>query len=279
MQTITITNSLGHQVEVFKGDQIARHIEKFGLYEKDKLSVLLLLLGEMDHPVVLDIGANIGNHSLAFATCADTVLAFEPVPEIFKLLKHNVERNSLTNIRPFNLALSDKQEITTIYLGKADNLGMSSFEQRESSGKSVEISSVIGDEFLQTTGIDKVDMLKIDVEGHEYFVIRGLMKTIERHNPVITLEWNDISAIERFAGSPEYSFLQSRYDFLGLGTNHDRTVWADKPFSWCKRKFNRWFVSKKPVIHRFNPQWRYDNILLFPKGSHWKNSLPSSLFD
>jgi FkbM family methyltransferase len=278
MQTRIINNSLGQKVEVFCEDQIGDHIEKFGLYEKDKLDVLMKIVAGIEQAVVLDIGANIGNHTLAFATCAARVWSFEPVPETFRVLDNNIRQNHLSNAQAFPLALSDREETTRIYLGKPGNMGMSSIEKKASSGEAVEIRSVIGDDFLHAQGIDRVDFMKIDVEGHEYFVIRGLMETIRQCTPVITLEWNDASAITRFKGSAELQFLESLYDFHGLATNHDRTVWADKSFSWFKRKFNRWFLPSRPVIHTFNPDWRYDNILLLPKQRHWQDKLPASLF-
>jgi FkbM family methyltransferase len=278
MQTRIIRNSLGQDVEVFCNDQIGDHISKYGLYEKDKLHVLMQIISGMDNAVVLDIGANIGNHTLAFATCATQVHAFEPVPLTFRMLQDNIIRNHLANTKAWNLALSDKAETTCIYLGKPGNMGMSSLEKKESSGAAVEIRSVVGDAFIRQQGIHRVDFMKIDVEGHEYFVIRGLLETIRQSMPVITLEWNDAPAITRFAGSEEFRFLESRYDFFGLATNHDRTVWAGRPFAWFKRKFNRWCLPSRPVIHRFNPEWRYDNILLFPKGGEWQKKLPPAMF-
>jgi FkbM family methyltransferase len=235
------------------------------------------VISGIDHAVVFDIGANIGNHTLAFATCAGQVHAFEPVPQTFRMLQGNISRNHLSNVQAWNLALSDREEKTCIYLGKPGNMGMSSLEKKDSSGAAVEISSAVGDAFIRTHAIDRVDFMKIDVEGHEYFVIRGLLETIGKFTPVITLEWNDPSAIARFADSEEFRFLQIRYDFHGLATNHDRTVWAGRPFSWFKRKFNRWFLPSRPVIHRFDPDWRYDNILLLPKNSDWQQKL-SRLF-
>jgi FkbM family methyltransferase len=278
MRTRIVTNALGQDVEVFCNDQIGTHIGKYGLYEKDKLTVLMQILARMDNPVVLDIGANIGNHTLAFATCASRVHAFEPVPETFRVLQKNISRNRLSNAQAWNLALSDKAEKTRMYLGKPGNMGMSSMAKKESSGAEVEISSVVGDVFLKMQHVNRVDFMKIDVEGHEYFVIMGLLETIRQFTPVITLEWNDIAAIKRFAGSETFMFLESRYDFYGLGTNHDRTVWADKSFAWFKRKFNRWCLPSRPVIHRFNPDWRYDNILLLPRDGQWRQRLSPDLF-
>ncbi|MFZ9585699.1 MAG: hypothetical protein ACO280_12205, partial [Pseudohongiellaceae bacterium] len=66
-QTRTLTTSLGHVMTVFKDDYIGDKILKQGLYERENLALLLDLLGKIENPVVLDIGANIGNHALAFS--------------------------------------------------------------------------------------------------------------------------------------------------------------------------------------------------------------------
>ena len=86
LTTETLNNCLGQSITVFTGDQIGEHIRKFGLYEKEKLLFLTAILRQLDSPVVLDIGANIGNHTLAFATVASRVFAFEPIPAIYSLL-------------------------------------------------------------------------------------------------------------------------------------------------------------------------------------------------
>ncbi|MDZ7769101.1 MAG: hypothetical protein U5K38_08495 [Woeseiaceae bacterium] len=68
--TRTLSTSLGHRITVFSNDFIGKKIARVGLYEKESLEYLNALLSRMDAPVVLDIGANIGNHALAFATQA-----------------------------------------------------------------------------------------------------------------------------------------------------------------------------------------------------------------
>jgi len=266
LATETLTNCFGQKITVFSEDHIGKHIRQFGLYEKEKLLFLLALLGKMEKPVVLDIGANIGNHSLAFATGAARILAFEPIPAIYSVLEQNLRQNHLVNVQAYNMALSDKDAVATIYLGSNSNLGMSSFDQRESATESIEVNCQIGDSFLGTLDLPKIDLIKIDVEGHEKFVVRGLLDTIKKHQPVITMEWNDPLAIEGFIDSPELEFLNEAYCFFGLGTNHDRTVWQDQPFALLHRKINRWFKPRKAVLHKFNLQWKYDNILLVPRG-------------
>jgi FkbM family methyltransferase len=264
--TETLTNSLQQQVTVFKADHISDHIKKYGLHEKEKLQVINKILQRFSAPVVLDIGANIGNHALAFSTVAGHVHAFEPIPAVHALLAKNIEQNAITNITAHKLALSDTQGSDTIYMVSEGNIGMSSFDNRESTSIPVEVTKETGDNFLARQHISKVDLIKIDVEAHEYFVVKGLMQTIRAQMPVITLEWNDPVAIDRFNDTEEFRFLQENYLALVIGINHDRTYWRNKPFAWLKRKGSRLFMPRKAVIYDFNPAWNYDNVLFVPKG-------------
>src|SRR5690242_904630 len=103
--TARVTTSLGHSMTVFRNDHVGDKIARNGLYEKENLLLLLNLLAQLPEPVVLDIGANIGNHTLAFATRARAVHAFEPIPYLFDVLSGNVARNQLAHVQAHNLAL------------------------------------------------------------------------------------------------------------------------------------------------------------------------------
>lgn len=265
-RTEVLTNCLQQKVTVFSDDHISKHIKKYGLHEKEKLDVFNAILSRFSAPVVLDIGANIGNHALAFSTTAGHVHAFEPIPDIHHLLEENINRNNINNITAHQLALSDSDGSDTIYMVSDGNLGMSSFDQRESASEPVTVNKQTGDQFLIDNNINKVDFIKIDVEAHEYFVIKGLFKTIEEQRPIITLEWNDVVATDRFNDTEEFRFLQENYQAFAVGINHDRTYWRNKPLSWLKRKFTRLFLPRKGVIYNFNPAWHYDNVLFIPKG-------------
>src|SRR5690606_17266399 len=83
--TTLVTTALGHRITVFRNDHVGDKIARHGLYEKENLLLLLKLLEQLPQAVVLDVGANIGNHTLAFATRATEVHAFEPIPYLFDM--------------------------------------------------------------------------------------------------------------------------------------------------------------------------------------------------
>lgn len=262
--TRTCTNLFGQHVTVFCNDHVGDKIASQGLYEKENLELLLRLLHSIPQPVVLDIGANIGNHTLAFATVASRVHAFEPIPRIHALLRQNVEQNQLVNVTLHALALSDSEGEATIHMVTDGNYGASSFDQRSGVSEAVTVVRRRGDALLAELGVDKVDFLKIDVEAHEVYVLRGLMETLQARRPFITMEWNDPLTIERLSGSPELQFLMDNYRVLVLGSSWDRAWWAGRPLAFLRRKLSRLFGTRRAVLYPFEPTRLYKNLLLIP---------------
>jgi FkbM family methyltransferase len=263
--TQTCTNLFGQRITVFRNDHVGDKIAANGLYEKENLQLLLRLLHKFEQPVVLDIGANIGNHTLAFATVAARVHAFEPVPHIHALLRRNVEQNALANVTLHALALSDHDGEATIHMVKAGNFGASGFDQRGNDTEAVQVQKRRGDALLAELGVNRVDLLKIDVEAHEVYVLRGLMETLRRDLPCITMEWNDPLTIERLNGSEELRFLQQHYRILVLGSSWDRAYWEGRPCAFLRRKWQRLFGTRRAVLYNFDPSRLYKNLLLIPQ--------------
>ncbi len=264
--TATVTTALGHRITVFRNDHVGDKITRHGLYEKENLFLLLKLLEKLSTPVVLDIGANIGNHTLAFATRAHTVHAFEPIPYLFEMLKGNASHNGLTHVHVQNVALSDREGEATINMVNAGNYGASSFDKRTEGTTPVDVRMTTGDAFVATHKVTRVDFIKIDVEAHEVYVLRGLMQTLRRDLPFITMEWNDPLTVQRLSGSPELQFLQNHYSIHVLGSNYDRAWWAGKPLAFVRRKLTRLLRPRAAVLYAFDAQRLYKNLLLVPKG-------------
>ena len=264
-ETQQLTTSLGHKITAFTNDHVGDKIARNGLYEKENLTLLLELLKRITKPVVLDIGANIGNHALAFSTVANKVLAFEPLPAVYALLDRNVRENNIDNIQTFPFALSDVEEDATIFMVSEGNVGASSFDKRDDNVEAVTVSKKLGDKVFQASGLKKLDLVKIDVEAHEVYVLCGLMQTLEHHKPIITMEWNDPLTIERLNGSDELQLLFQQYNVYVLGSNYDRGYWQNHSFAFIRRKLTRLFKPREARLYEFNPARLYKNLLLIPK--------------
>lgn len=159
------------------------------------------LLVDISRPddIMIDAGANIGLISLPLSFYFQRIIAFEPIPETYKYLEKNIIHNNITNIDAYNSALGDR-------LG---NIGMKfqgSDTRERDSGHSVVTENIynldkpiIPDVTVPITTLDsfafpKVDIIKIDVEGYEPFVLKGAIKTIERCKPKLLIEheWGHI---------------------------------------------------------------------------------------
>lgn len=158
--------------------------------------------------VVLDVGANIGNHTLFFCNelDAEKVYCFEPVRETFSILQRNIELNNLKERVSLNLfALGECTGRGNIDDYDVYNIGKTSLHKDEDG--SLEIKN------LDSLGIqESVVLVKIDVEGMEKEVIRGGIETIKKNRPYIMVE----SFEENFAET-EKILCAIGYSYESLG--------------------------------------------------------------
>jgi len=150
---------------------------KFG-GEKPVLDFLIKNIKEGD--VVFDVGANVGVHTVLTAKLVGKkgkVFSFEPEAETFSTLKKNISINELNNVLSFPVALSDSRSEKNIYF--TGNTG--GFTLRDNSGslKGKGIKLIPGDELIKEENLPIPKIVKIDVEGFEYEVIKGFSKTLK----------------------------------------------------------------------------------------------------
>lgn len=138
--------------------------------------------------VILDVGANIGLHSLYFANQAPDgcVLAVEPGLDAFDQLRKNVDGRK--NIALLNIAISDMGGIAEFF--NASDSAYSSLRdtKRATIAKTTRVPCMTIDDVVAALRLPRVDFVKIDVEGFEYHALRGMIGTIARFHPVIYCE-------------------------------------------------------------------------------------------
>lgn len=133
---------------------------------------------------IVDAGANIGNHTLYFATFFnyDKIVAFEPCGQNFSLLTINLSHYDPSKILLYPQGLSDKAEWTTL-VTNCSNLGANEIHP-DAQGERVYVDTL--DQYSKWFG--PVTLLKIDVEWWEPKVLMGAQKTLERDHPLILIE-------------------------------------------------------------------------------------------
>ena len=143
---------------------------------------------------VFDIGANIGYVSLSMSRRvgpAGRVIAFEPVPQNLELLRGNIANNALVNVEVLDVAASDTRGETKIRV--AENFAMASlvWHRNESAAVEISIKTVVIDEMVQAGDLRAPRFVKIDVEGAEGLVVRGMLRTLAAARPVLFIECSD----------------------------------------------------------------------------------------
>lgn len=146
--------------------------------------------------VMFDIGASIGDFSMLPLTNKSlTIYSFEPNPVLYKLLRYHIRNNFLdNNVNTYPYALCDRDEIIKFYISENVNrCGQSCIDNipKFSDGydsKEILVKGMKLDTFVDTKQINKVDFIKIDVEGAEIKVLDGAKETIINHHPDILIE-------------------------------------------------------------------------------------------
>ncbi len=151
-------------------------------YERADLDRLGAALGAGAH--VIDVGSNVGNHALYFATLmqAEKVVCIEPNPQAIEALRANVAANDLEDVidlSALGIGLSDRAEGGFKVKRMGNNLGAARLKK----GGDIEVHR--GDDLFAGT---RVDLIKIDVEGMEMQVLAGFEAVIAAERPALFVE-------------------------------------------------------------------------------------------
>jgi FkbM family methyltransferase len=216
----------GYSLVVPAHDHIGSALTDGRPYEDDLLVALSSLVRPGD--VIIDVGANLGNHALYFAVVREAVVhAYEPNPQAMAYLRQNVTLNKVEErVHLYEAALSDKTGFAVIQNPQQHELGL---------GTAQVIPAAHGP--IRTIRLEDVDhgrvrLIKIDVEGSEAAVLRGARSMLAKHMPIIVAEAmtptarGTVTDVARslgyhrfpiaFASTPVHVYLARRRDFLRL---------------------------------------------------------------
>lgn len=210
-----------YQLAIFSFDFISQIISVDGRFENAELNLIeKLFKGKLYKKVILDIGANIGNHSPVFSKIAKKVYAFEPNFFVFELLKINTKK--LKNVQIFNFGVSDKNQSIVAKVPRLNWGGGSLALDRKNSrpNKFIEVLFKLKSlDSLKIFSEVNIGMVKIDVEGHELQAFKGMKSLLIKNKPVILFEQNrgivnNTSEEIKFLKSIGYKYL---YEFKKTG--------------------------------------------------------------
>jgi FkbM family methyltransferase len=157
-----------------------------GNYEPEVTAVLNRYLSK--GMTMIDIGAHHGYLALLVSTLVGEegrVFAFEPAPENISLLSKTIEINSGNSIEIVPFAASS--ESSKVKLSQSNSSTHSVLDLNDESA-TIEVEAVTIDSFLKESNVKRIDFVKIDVEGHEIEVLKGMKDTIKANLPMIICE-------------------------------------------------------------------------------------------
>lgn len=222
----SVANVLGHTIYLNPSDRIiSHHLLFFGIFEPYETSLFLeALTSDM---TVVDIGANIGYYTILAAEKigpAGHIIAFEPEPQNFSLLKKNVTVNDVKNASLFQKAVSDRESKIKLYLA-AENMGDHRIYDPSGTREFVEIEAIVLDDFLESHGL-KPDIIKMDIQGAELKAFEGMRRTLAEAKTLTLFTEYWPSQIEEFGGDPR-KFLEGLVELgfhLSVIDEHQRSV-------------------------------------------------------
>jgi FkbM family methyltransferase len=177
--------------------EIGKQIISYGYAEKYFLDTFFNSIQTSNFfkdKIALDVGANIGNHSIYFSKYFKKVLSFEPVSRTFQILSLNT--NFVQNIEVFNFALSDETKQSNIFVDTKAS-GLSSLNNTSNKTCIEKIKIKVFDN-LHNIDKDLIGLVKIDVEGHEVNVLNGMKNLLKSSSPICLIE---------FQGSKRYEII------------------------------------------------------------------------
>lgn len=250
---------------------IDRHVLSEGLFEKGLLDLLTDAIIKVDQrALMIDIGGNIGNHTVALAGLFDQGEAVEPHPVLYRILTANVLRNDLGHVTCHNFGLASEEATATI-ASPADNHAIARVKER--SQLPPETFGLTSEQFANEYAIelrsakdfvgqfgDKLNnaFIKIDVEGMEQEIITAIAPLLQQHKPLVGFEWFTKSQL----GLTELVTSLDGYELWGIRVND-----GGKNLLW--RTFKLFFTGRHYKLERIdlnNLDEVYPLAMLVPNG-------------
>lgn len=184
---------------------IGRSLYTFGLYDLALSEMIYRLVRPGDR--VIDVGANVGYTTCLMLDCLQgqgQLMSFEPLPELFSILKENVGTTGERNAELKNIALSDHvgEAVLTLPVDFGNNDGIATL-QNTAAGKKIKVTTSTLDALNFSY---QIRLMKLDVEGHELSVLKGAEESFKKN----LFEYIIFEELEGYKNSQAAKFLEER---------------------------------------------------------------------
>jgi len=208
---------------VFEGKTGNHQDDKIYLYGSHEPATLRLMRGILTHnakngikPVYLDIGTNVGQHLIAVSGLAHDAYGFEPWESVRERAVKNLDLNDFTHVKVMPYGLSDMAAMLPYFPPASGNLGVGSFRtEAKDKAEPVTLEVRRGDDVIDEMEIAP-SLLKIDTEGFESNVLRGLKNTLEKFRPAVVFELSDLSRKDFSSLESIKAFFPEGYGIYGI---------------------------------------------------------------
>lgn len=183
---------------------------------------------------IIDVGTNIGYTTLQFSKACQrgNVISVEPSPSLFKTLTNHLHLNSASNVSAFNIGLAEKEKTAKLYQVSENNSGMNRILD-DPAGLSASESIILKtlDQLVEETKTERVNAIKIDVEGYELNVLKGAYQTLKNKKPMLLVEVDDFNLKQQNASVKEMFELLASLDYSLFNAKTMQALDLNKDYS------------------------------------------------
>lgn len=254
----------------FQGDLITKQLQRFGAHQRNELAMLLDFVRAGD--VIIDVGANIGTFAIPLASkigALGRLFAFEGDDEIFEVFLENIELNECSDVIEPLCAIVTSRKGSHKKIRKPGNLGATKF-MLDSSGINTKLKTLSLDSWYRANDLktNRIDIMKIDVEGMEADVLFSCKSLVDEYRPIIYIEIAN-KALKKYGSSRQdiQCLLDSSgyHYFRNIGKRHstnDRYVIGKLPNLKTGGNFFD-LLAVHPSSDRYPSHWKSENYMKF----------------
>lgn len=213
IRTKKIKNKIRMELDIT--EYLQAYLYLFGNYESQTIKFLKKYIHKGNY--IFDVGANIGYMSLLFSKFTGPegkIFAFEPETNNFSMLQKNILLNNVNNIFSYKVACSENEEELKLYLSEGINKGQHTLLKVHQENEQFEIVKTIKlDDFFALNHLDRIDLIKIDVEGAELEVLKGMDSILTNYAPILVIEVVSSILAKRNLTAKDFCLFLKKYNY------------------------------------------------------------------